>query len=153
MTRQQDFGILLGLAHQVFIADLAVHMARAGYEDLTRSEGYVCRTLADGPLTVTELAQSLGITVQGAGLIAQEMESRGYVERQKRDTDQRVRVLCLTAKGRDVVSKAHRFHQSFERKLAKLMGEGRVEATRTVLTGLIEQHDDDEEIVRRLRLG
>ncbi|MGZ0152176.1 MarR family winged helix-turn-helix transcriptional regulator [Kribbella sp. WER1] len=136
MTRsgKPDIGILLLLADQEFVRELREQLAAQGYEDQGRSDGFVFRTLADGPTTITRLAERLEITKQGAGQIADDMVRRGYVERRPDPTDARARLLHLTDRGHATLSAARRFHRDYERRLRKRLGDDAVDALRDVLT-------------------
>ena len=65
-TPRDDLGIQIGFAYAAFVERLDAAMERAGFEIVTRSFGYVLRSLAPGPLTLTELADGLHMTTQGA---------------------------------------------------------------------------------------
>jgi DNA-binding MarR family transcriptional regulator len=136
MTRSGkiDIGILLVLADQEFVRELRDHLAAQGYDDQGRSDGFVLRTLFDGPTTISRLAERLEITKQGAGQIADDMARRGYVERRPDPSDARARLLHLTDRGRAALSAARRFHTSYERRLRKRLGDEAVDALRDVLT-------------------
>jgi len=131
-----DLGVLLTLALKAFKDRLHAHLARAGYDDLGPSFGFVFRSLADRPLSLVELAGRLQISSQGALKIATEMESRGYVERQDDATDRRVRRLALTSRGRSALREARRLHAAVERELSDALGTARVASARMVLDAL-----------------
>ena len=128
-----DLGVLLTIALGAFKERLHAHLADAGYGDLGPSFGFVFRSLADGPLSLVEVARRLGITAQGALKIATEMVDRGYVERQDDPDDKRVRRLALTSRGRAALREARRFHQMVEKELVKDVGERQVAGARAVL--------------------
>lgn len=131
-----DLGVLLTLALGAFKQRLHAHLAQAGYDDLGPSFGFVFRSLAEGPLSLVELSQRLGISAQGALKIAAEMVNRGYVERQDDPTDKRVRHLVLTARGRGALREARRFHSIAEKALEKSVGARQVAGARAVLLAL-----------------
>ncbi|MFF0342455.1 MarR family winged helix-turn-helix transcriptional regulator [Kribbella sp. NPDC004875] len=133
-TGKPDLGILLLLADQEFVRELRGHVAGLGYEDQGRSDGFVFRTLAAGPTTISGLAERLEITKQGAGQIVDDMERRGYVERRPDPADARARLLHLTDRGRAALSAARKFHQSYERRLRKRLGDAAIDTLREVLT-------------------
>ncbi|HZX25611.1 MAG TPA: MarR family transcriptional regulator [Telluria sp.] len=129
----EDFGILLNLAYGVFKDDLHAALAKAGYDDLGPSFGYVFRLLADQPRSLAEVAAQLGITPQGALKIVDEMVARRYVERSAHPQDGRIKLLSLTARGRQALAAAHAFHLRFERELAASIGAGNAQAARAAL--------------------
>ncbi len=64
--------------------------------------GFVIRALAEAGLTLTELAERLGVTKQAAIKVVDEMEAHGFVERRPAPGDRRSKILGLTERGRDV---------------------------------------------------
>lgn len=62
----------------------------------------------DGPLTVGELAQNLGIAQPGVTRSLAQLEARGLVRPRRSDTDQRVKRVALTEQGRTLVDHAKR---------------------------------------------
>jgi DNA-binding MarR family transcriptional regulator len=94
-------------------------LAGQGFDDLGRSYGYVFRVLGDGDRSLSQLAGLLGMTLPGAGKIVDEMEARGYVERQPDRSDRRVKRLALSRRGRAALKAARAFHRDYERRLAE----------------------------------
>jgi DNA-binding MarR family transcriptional regulator len=137
MSSPPDFGILLGLAYQAFVHALHENLAEHGFSDLGTSYGFVFRTLAAGPLHLTELASGLGITDPGMLKIVQEMEERRYVERKPDPTDGRAKFVCLAPRGRAALSAARRFHSKYERNLGAREGAEEAATTRRVLENLV----------------
>jgi DNA-binding MarR family transcriptional regulator len=135
MTRsgKLDIGILVVLAEQEFVAELREYVARQGFDDQGRSDGFVFRTLHDGPITISALAERLEVTKQGAGQIVDDMERRGYVERRPDPSDARARLLHLTERGRAALAAARRFHHTYERRLRARLGDEAVDTLRDVL--------------------
>jgi len=132
-TQPVDLGILLGVAFQEFVRDLHVAHAAAGFADLGRSDGFVFRSLDLRPMTVSELARHLEITKQGAAQIIDDMEQRGYVERQPDPDDRRARLVRLSPRGEQALANARRFHRDYERRLARAYGNEAVATLRAML--------------------
>jgi DNA-binding MarR family transcriptional regulator len=135
-TQPVDLGILLALAYQEFVRELRAAHAAQGFDDLGRSDGYVFRALAVRATTVGELATRLGISKQGAAQIVDDMVGRGYVRRRPDPTDGRAQLLSLTARGDAALAAARRFHQAYERRLARAHGRAAVDAVRELLTAM-----------------
>src|SRR5215813_8656586 len=123
---QVDLGILLGLAYQEFVRELRETHAAQGFGDTGRSDGIVFRALSTRPMTVSDLASRLQITKQGAGQIVDDMERRGYVKRRPDPDDARARLVYLSARGKTALASARRFHQRYERRLARTHGPEKV---------------------------
>jgi len=128
-----DLGIVVGLAFQTFVDELRAHLKERGFDDLGGAYGYVFRALDERPLHLTELAEGLGITNQGAVKIIDEMEQRGYVERKPDPEDARAKLLSLGPRGRSALAAARRFHAAYERRLGQALGEETVATARRVL--------------------
>lgn len=133
---QPDLGVLLALAYQAFVLDLHAALADAGFDDLGSSDGFVFRTLAEAPLTVSELAGRLAISKQGAGQVVADMERRGYVVRRRHPTDARARLVALSDRGLAALAAARAFHRRREAALVAELGERAVRSLRTGLTDL-----------------
>jgi len=131
-----DLGILLALAYQEFVRALRADMAHEGFDDLGRSDGFVFRMLARGPLTVSELAARLDISQQGAGQIVEDMTRRGYLQRRPDPTDARARLVELAPRGLAALDTAHRFHQRYERQLVRGHGKNGLANLRAILTAM-----------------
>ena len=136
MKDATDIGILLALAYQQFVDELRASLESGGIHDLCRSDGYVLRAVAAGPLTVSELAERLAISKQGAGQIVDDMVRRGYLERRPDPDDGRARLLRLAPHGKDVLTAARRFHRSYERRLRRMHGAEQVATLRAVLEAI-----------------
>jgi DNA-binding MarR family transcriptional regulator len=131
-----DLGILLGVAYQEFVRQLHAAHAEAGFSDLGRSDGFVFRSLAVRPMTVSELATRLEISKQGAAQIVDDMERRGYVERAPDPDDRRARLVRLSARGERALATARRFHRDYERRLVRVHGKEAVRMLRVMLEAI-----------------
>jgi DNA-binding MarR family transcriptional regulator len=131
-----DLGIVLARSWQEFVRTMHADLATRGFDDLGRNDGYVFRTLAERPLTVSALASRLEVTKQGAGQIVDDMERRGYVVRRPDPDDARARLIDLSARGRAAMAAARAFHQRTERRLIRQHGAGALATVRTVLQAL-----------------
>lgn len=146
--RPTDIGILLGIAYQEFVRELrSVHEAQ-GATDIGRSDGFVFRSLAIKPMTVSELAERLEISKQGAAQIIDDMERRGYVQRRPDPSDGRARLIHLSERGRATLASARRFHRAFEKRLVQRFGD---EAVRTLRVMLEAIAGDEQRVDPRLR--
>lgn len=145
-----DLGILLAASYQQFVGELREFLADEGFPDLGRADGFVFRTLASGPVTVSDLAVRLGITKQGAAQIIDDMQSRGLVQRGHDPLDARARPVELTDRGREALRAASAFHRRTERALVKAHGSNAVATFRAMLTDLAGASADGNP---QLRMG
>jgi DNA-binding MarR family transcriptional regulator len=135
-TQPVDLGILLALAYQEFVRELRDAHIEQGFGDLGRSDGYVFRALDGAPRTVSDLSVRLGISKQGAAQIIDDMERRGYVERRPDPSDARARLVFLSPRGEAALAAARKFHQAYERRLARRCGRDTVAALRAALQAM-----------------
>lgn len=138
-----DLGVLLNLAYGAFVARLQTAMAKAGFQDLGPSFGYVFRVLDEGPTSLVSLATRLQMTSQGALKIVADMEAKGYVERRDHPDDARVRMVALTSRGRKALQTARRFHTAFEAQLATQVGASHAAILRTTLERIVSDATED----------
>ena len=120
-------------------------MHSQGFEDIGPSFGYVLRSVAAAPLTLTELAAGLRLTPQGAAKIVDEMVAQRYLKRQVDSADARARRLHLAPRGERALRTARAFHADFEQRFAQQHGIKRAKALRSALEALIS---DDAETLR-----
>ncbi len=132
-----DFGVLLNLAFGTFKARLHGELARAGFDDVGSSFGYVFRLLASEPLNLSAVAAALAISAPGALKIVNDMVDKGYVERLAHAGDARQKLLALTPRARRAMKVAHRFHGQFEAALARQLGAADAQAARRALEAIV----------------
>lgn len=69
--------------------------------DLTPSQGMALRSL-DRPLSMSTLAEALACDASNITGIVDKLESRGLIARRGADNDRRVKLLCVTERGRSL---------------------------------------------------
>ena len=113
--------------------------------DLGRGSGRVrsLMWLAEGPLSLSGLAEAVGVDAPYATLIVDGLEERGLVERQPDPGDRRRKLVSLTPAGKEAVERVLRIQEqppavfgnlapaeldTLEALLRRLAGEARPEA-------------------------
>jgi DNA-binding MarR family transcriptional regulator len=134
-----DLAILIVASVRTVADRLQEAVAQAGYPDMRPPFGFVVRALADGSLTLTELAQRLGVTKQAAIKVVDEMEARGFVERRPAPGDRRAKALALTARGLGVRRAALAASHRMEDELRRELGDADVDGARRVLLRFAER--------------
>jgi DNA-binding MarR family transcriptional regulator len=81
--------------------------------DLGRGSGRVksLQWLAEGPLSLSGLAEALGVDAPYATLIVDSLEQRGLVGRQPDPEDRRRKLVTLTPAGKDAVARVLRIQR------------------------------------------
>jgi DNA-binding MarR family transcriptional regulator len=145
-----DFGILVALAYQEFVHLLRADLAERGFTDLARSDAYVFRALDAESLTITELADRLGVTKQAASQVVDDTRRRGYLERRPDPRDGRAWRLALTARGVEALAASRRFHAAYEERLAREHGADRVAVLRALLSAMAGAGTESDPRLRAL---
>ncbi|GGK77282.1 hypothetical protein Sme01_43080 [Sphaerisporangium melleum] len=98
-----DLTLLFSALAAASQAEVRERMATAGHPEVREVHGYVFQHLLTGPVRITDLAELLGMTAQGASKIVVEMERIGYVTRRADPEDRRTRYVELTPHGREAI--------------------------------------------------
>jgi DNA-binding MarR family transcriptional regulator len=83
----------------------------------------VLRRLADGPRTMREIAEAASIDAPAATVAVNDLEKRGFVVRTPHPTNGRMKVVSLTAKGREIVAKEAAVAEHAPAAIAQLSAE------------------------------
>ncbi len=133
-----DFAVaaqLTGLA----LTDRAMErLHERGHPALRVSHGYLFQHLIDGPVTIGELAERLGVTQQAVSKTVAELAAAGYVQRLPDATDRRVRRVALTERGHGAVRDAREVRAELVGELSERLGADRVESARRTLLAALD---------------
>jgi DNA-binding MarR family transcriptional regulator len=133
-----DLGILLTLSLRGFTSDLHSELAARGFAELRPAFGVVFRALRDEPLTLTDLANRLGVSKQAASKVVDEMVAKRLVRRRVAPSDARTKPLELTARGRRAMATAIDIGGEIDARLRATVGTGAVDSMHAVLEALVE---------------
>src|ERR1700760_4513930 len=97
-----ELGVQLLLASRTLFDELHRRLAERGHERMRPAHGFVFQAIGAGA-TASEVGERVGITKQAARLILDELESLGYVTRERDPADARRRPARLTARGIDAL--------------------------------------------------
>jgi DNA-binding MarR family transcriptional regulator len=142
---KRDLAILIVGATRYVAERLDAAVAAAEIEGMRAPYGFVIRALHDSPLTLTALAERLGVTKQAAIKVVDEMEARGFVERAPHARDRRAKVIGLTPRGAAVRRAARAESARMEAELRDELGDDDVAALRRTLLRFIERHGGGED--------
>ena len=93
----------------------------------------------DDGLTVTALADRVGMTKQALGEFANDLEARGFLESVRDPTDRRVRILRPTEAGRAAVADSDRLIREVEERWRERLGARDWDRLRALL---VRAHND-----------
>jgi DNA-binding MarR family transcriptional regulator len=105
--------------------------------------GYVLRALHERPLSLTALAELLGVTKQAVAQVVDEMVELGLVERRPDPSDGRAKLLALTRRGRAARTRALEVSAALEREIPNPA------AVRAGLLAIIEAEGFGDDVAHR----
>ncbi|MEU4289554.1 MarR family transcriptional regulator [Kribbella sp. NPDC026596] len=114
-------------------------LAGEGFEDARFADGVVFQHLVGGPVTISTLAERLGVTQQAASKSVADLEKRGYLSRRPDPADARARQVVLTARGDAVIAAARKHRAVLDAELRHALGDDRVEVARLLLVDVINR--------------
>ncbi|MET9311167.1 MarR family winged helix-turn-helix transcriptional regulator [Kribbella sp. NPDC003505] len=117
--------------------ELQRRLAAEGFEDSRFSDGVVFQHLVAGPVTISTLAEKLGVTQQAASKTVADLWIRRYVNRQPDPSDARARQVVLTDRGEAIIAAARKHRATLDAELRTALGDKRVEQTRRLLLEVI----------------
>jgi len=144
-----DLPTLAGLAGGGIVHVMIDRMRAAGFEGVKPSHGYVLQRLVEGEPTITALAESLGMTQQGASKQVRDLEALGYVERVTVSGDQRARRVRLTRQGLRMLDGARKVRGDIEAEILEQVGAQQLKAAKVTLAALLTIAGLDERVRTR----
>ncbi|MEB8340657.1 MarR family winged helix-turn-helix transcriptional regulator [Streptomyces endophyticus] len=132
-----ELTFLLGMAFQLVLTEFVSRVDAAGYSDLRPVHGLVFQVLRGSGATSSELAERLGVTKQAAGQIIDDLEKRGYVERQPHPAGGRRKLVVLTDKAMKHLAVAGGILHELEAQLAGRLREAGRELPRAELAAIV----------------
>ncbi|MFC6092090.1 MarR family winged helix-turn-helix transcriptional regulator [Saccharothrix lopnurensis] len=124
MPSSPDLTLLLTALAASCDAAVRARLVAAGHDEVRTVHGYVFQHLLVGPVRVTDLADLLGMTAQGASKVVAEMERVGYVVRRPDPGDSRVRLVEMTPRGYEAVEAGRAARAAVTAELLASLGTG-----------------------------
>jgi DNA-binding MarR family transcriptional regulator len=123
-----------------------------GFGDLRFNDGVVIQHVLAAPLSITALAERMGVTQQAASKAVADLERRGLVRRAPDPADARTKLLHLTEHAHDAVEATRTLRADLQDELETEFGAGRVEDARALLAAVIGRFGGGDAIrARRVR--
>lgn len=125
---QSSQALAVGLlsAGRALVDGISAGVRARGFGDLRPAHGFAFARLAPDGATITELAERLGVTRQGAAQLVDELLARGYVRRSRHPDDARARLITLTDRGWACTRAAEEAIADTLRPWAAVLGEERL---------------------------
>lgn len=141
MDGQNDLGTLCFYPVRAMEAHVSESLVAAGYDDITPAQHRVFQRVTARGVRIGQLARQTMVTKQTATFIVDQLERAGYVERLPDPTDARARLVCQSARGRELVRVARQASAQIESSWASHLGEDEADNLRNLLTKLRQVTD------------
>jgi DNA-binding MarR family transcriptional regulator len=119
---QDDLGVLSGRLLFAVQDELFARLRDAGFDDIVPRHGVVLAYLRPEGVRATDLARSSGQLKQVVGVIVDDLERLGYVERKPEPTDRRAKLIVPTRRGRKQMEAADQIMAAISARHAAALG-------------------------------
>lgn len=117
-----ELPLLLFTGFRSLIDQLHAQLARQGHPDVRPAHGFAMQAIGRRGATASELGRRLGISKQAAGKTADRLEDLGYAERAADPSDGRRKIIRLTQRGIDSLSRSAAIFDDLRAQWAKTLG-------------------------------
>lgn len=117
-----DLGVLSGRLLFAVQDELFARLHDAGFSDIVPRHGVVLAYLRPEGVRATDLAKSSGQLKQVVGVIVDDLERLGYVERKPEPADRRAKLIVPTRRGRKQMETADRIIADIAARHAGVLG-------------------------------
>ena len=123
-----------------------------GFGDLRFNDGVVIQHVLAAPLSITALAERMGVTQQAASKAVADLERRGLLTREAAPDDARTKLLHLTEHALQAVEATRVLRAKLQEELVADYGAERIDDARAVLASIIGRFGGGDAIrSRRVR--
>lgn len=136
-----NIGLLLYLPHRAMEMRVDAAVAAAGFGDITAAQSRLFQRIAAEGSRLTDLAEQARVTKQTAGVLVNELERLGYVERTPDPQDGRARLIRITERGHASIAVARAAIAEIEAEWSAHLGARRMGQLRGALAALREVTD------------
>lgn len=145
MDYDQINNYLVDIFNRVLIIEENSLKVSSQFNDVSIKEMHTIDIIGKSPLvTPTDIAKELMLTLGTVTTSLNKLEKKGYIERQRSDSDRRVVYVHLTKKGRLL----YRLHREFHKKMVLQILEGMSESEAEALKkGLVSLHQFLEDLM------
>jgi DNA-binding MarR family transcriptional regulator len=127
-------------------------LAGRGFGDLRFNDGVVIQHVLAAPLSITALAERMGVTQQAASKAVADLERRGLLRRDPDPADARTKLLHLTGHALAAVEETRVLRRELQEELVAEYGTERVGDARALLASVIGRFGGGDAIrARRVR--
>ncbi|WP_113697184.1 MarR family winged helix-turn-helix transcriptional regulator [Amycolatopsis albispora] len=144
-----ELSLLALFAGWAMTGEVQRRLGEDGFGDLRFNDGFVVQHVLAGPLTVSALAERMGVTQQAASKAVADLDRRGVLTRKPAPDDARARLLELTEFGRASVAATRRHRAALESEMEAEWGADRVADARALLAEILRRLGGTEAVKQR----
>jgi DNA-binding MarR family transcriptional regulator len=135
----EAFPWLLSAARSPYSSAVRTALEKAGFEDVPKRGMSILGGIArNGPATVGDFADAMGVSKQAVSQLIDTLFLRGYIHRTEDGEDRRRTVVELTARGAAAAKVSIRAVDRIDRRIERQVGKDAVATTRRVLGALTQ---------------
>jgi DNA-binding MarR family transcriptional regulator len=139
---------LFAIAYRQLIDDLHRQLRVRGWHDVRPAYGFALLAAREAPITVTALADTMGMTKQAASKLVEAMVDGGFLDRATGSADGRVRPFRLSRRGRRLLSAVEDIYVELERAWADRIGDAALDRLRADLQVAVAAPDGSLPAIR-----
>ncbi|MEU4409137.1 MarR family transcriptional regulator [Streptosporangium sp. NPDC023963] len=133
-----DLGVLSGRLLFAVQRELFTTLAEQGFDDLRHRHGAVPAYLDPDGVRATGLPRPAGQSRQIVGILIDELEALGYVERRPDPSDRRAKLICPTERGLSQMRAADAIMNAIQQRHARRLGQKSYDEFKRMLTDITE---------------
>ncbi|WP_033293243.1 MarR family transcriptional regulator [Amycolatopsis jejuensis] len=132
-----DLSLVAVFAGWAMADEVQRRMVAERFGELRFNDGVVIQHVVAGPVSITAIAERMGVSQQAASKAVADLERRGVLTRRKSPEDARAWLVHLTEYGENAVRAARVHRADLDAELADDFGADRVAAAREVLAAVV----------------
>ncbi|QWF80667.1 MarR family winged helix-turn-helix transcriptional regulator [Amycolatopsis sp. CA-230715] len=134
-----ELPLLLFGGFRSLIDQLHAELAEQGHPDVRPAHGFAMQAVGLEGATASEVGRRLGISKQAAGKTADRLATLGYVERVDDEADARRKLIRLTPRGIDALSRSARIFDRLRARWVSELGAKRVRDLENALRAMVPE--------------
>lgn len=135
-----DLSLLALFAGWAMTDEIQRRLATQGFGELRFNDGVVIQHVLAAPLSISALAERMGVTQQAASKAVADLERRGLLRRDPDPGDARTKLLHLTEHALAAVEATRALRAALHDELVSEFGAAWIDGSRTLLAGVISRY-------------
>jgi DNA-binding MarR family transcriptional regulator len=132
-----ELPLLLFGGFRALVERLHEELARQGHPDARPAHGFALQAIGPAGATASALGRRLGVSKQAAGKTVDRLTRLGYVERVADEADARAKLVRLTPRGVDVLTRSAVIFDALRAEWVRSLGPERVRALEDALRAVV----------------